>query len=215
MDGTVERRSGSVGRFAKSQVPAIFQGLYAESFYIPFHQIHLGELFAFGGSGQLYRGKWGKADVAVKALYSQMIMTEDLDDFAHEARMLVQLKHPHITAFYGISSHASVLYIVMEYCPCCLDDLVLSDEYTPAEFQRLALQLFTTISFLHSRDVAHRDLKPLNVLVDSAKNVKICDLGMATLNRSDGLSMTVGVGTPQFMPPELSRARRAVYDATK
>ena len=82
---------------------------------------------------------------------------------------------------------------------------------------RHARQLARTIAFLHSRGVVHRDLKPSNILVDSSGNFKVCDLGIARLQRratsasrgggvgdalTSAVNMTIGIGTPSYMPPE-------------
>lgn len=42
---------------------------------------------------------------------------------------------------------------------------------------RIAKQTALAVQFLHSRKMAHRDIKCLNILLTAAQNVKLCDLG--------------------------------------
>jgi serine/threonine protein kinase len=78
------------------------------------------------------------------------------------------------------------------------------------------LQICRGVAFLHSKNVVHRDLKPDNVLIDSAGRAKLCDFGLSRLMISSGsgqnnqeaakrsMMMTTAVGTPAYMAPELA-----------
>lgn len=39
--------------------------------------------------------------------------------------------------------------------------------------------MLTSVSYLHSTGVMHRDLKPQNILIDDNCQVKICDFGLS------------------------------------
>lgn len=54
---------------------------------------------------------------------------------------------------------------------------------------------------LHSKKILHRDIKSLNVFLDSEKNVKIGDLGVAKELKTD-FTKTI-VGTPYYLSPEM------------
>lgn len=75
---------------------------------------------------------------------------------------------------------------------------------------RFFTQLCEAIQYLHNRDVAHRDLKCENLLLDTYLNLKVCDFGFSKrLTYEDGqmeLSKTY-CGTPSYAAPEvLSRS---------
>lgn len=59
------------------------------------------------------------------------------------------------------------------------------------------------MSYLHSRNVAHRDIKLENILIDhSTHNIKIIDFGFSIFSPKDRL-LNVFCGTPSYMAPEI------------
>lgn len=73
------------------------------------------------------------------------------------------------------------LYIQMEYCENhTLGDLVRQGLYKdPKEYWRLLRQILDALSYIHGEGVIHRDLKPKNIFIDQARNIKIGDFGLA------------------------------------
>ncbi|KAK2078247.1 hypothetical protein QBZ16_004116 [Prototheca wickerhamii] len=62
-------------------------------------------------------------------------------------------------------------------------------------------QLLHGVTFIHERGLCHRDLKPENVMIDRrSRTVKIIDFG---LSKHQASAVTLGVGTPDYMAPEL------------
>lgn len=73
-------------------------------------------------------------------------------------------------------------------------------------------QLCDAISYLHDREIAHRDLKLENVLLDSAGNVKLTDFGFVKGHCSRDLSSTF-CGSRSYAAPEILRG--LPYDPKK
>lgn len=63
------------------------------------------------------------------------------------------------------------------------------------------------LAFLHSNDILHRDIKPLNVFLKKTKNVwssKLADLGISIQLKKgeNSIKEEYAVGTPRYMAPE-------------
>jgi len=89
---------------------------------------------------------------------------------------------------YNHSNERGTLYIQMEYCNTTLRKLIdegfLSKKPGAInEVWRLTRQLIDALVYIHSRSIIHRDLKPSNVFLDSERNVRIGDFGLATTHR--------------------------------
>ena len=70
--------------------------------------------------------------------------------------------------------------------------------------QRICLQLFKGIAFMHSKGIIHRDMKPDNILVSDTHTLKIADFGLARVLRpGDARALTTDVVTLWYRPPEI------------
>ena len=70
-------------------------------------------------------------------------------------------------------------------------------------------QLINSLEYLQSKEVMHRDLKPLNVMIDDNYNIKLIDFGEAKYMNQDNdpdveeKVMDTFVGTPNYLTPEV------------
>ncbi|KAI9222397.1 cyclin-dependent kinase 2 [Blastocladiella britannica] len=123
-----------------------------------------------------------------------------------EVALLLDLDHPNIVRLLDAKSAFKQLHLVFEYLD--MDLKVLMDRHgnaplPPTIAQSLSCQLLRALEFCHRHRVLHRDLKPQNVLVDSAFNLKLADFGLA---RAFNLPMRVythEVVTLWYRPPEI------------
>ena len=60
------------------------------------------------------------------------------------------------------------------------------------------------VKYLHDKDIVHRDLKLLNIVVADLKSPKIVDFGFARYGIKENFES--GCGTPSYMSPELLTA---------
>lgn len=98
------------------------------------------------------------------------------------------------------------------------DGLVMEEDEALYFFK----QIMSAVEYCHKHQVAHRDLKMDNTLLDDhdPPRIKLCDFGFAR-NWNDQPEMTTITGTPDYMSPQLLGAKlgapsmKAQYDGTK
>ena len=117
--------------------------------------------------------------------------------------MLCSLNHPNIIRFLGISFHEGAILVLQDYCKQNLEEYILNkgafkDLHL---FLNMILPILETFKYLHNKNIAHRDIKPQNILIDKEENPLICDLGMAGKGENIG-AIGKGSGTPGYTPPE-------------
>lgn len=71
------------------------------------------------------------------------------------------------------------------------------------EARNLFRQIVEGIDYLHKKNIAHRDIKLENILLDQSNTIKIIDFGFSILMQKDRL-LNVFCGTPSYMSPELA-----------
>ena len=70
------------------------------------------------------------------------------------------------------------------------------------EAVRLFRQIIGGLSYCHRFNICHRDLKPENILLDSRRNIKLADFGMAALQPA-GRWLNTSCGSPHYAAPEI------------
>ena len=71
------------------------------------------------------------------------------------------------------------------------------------EARNLFRQIVEGIDYLHKKNIAHRDIKLENILLDENNTIKIIDFGFSIVMQKDKL-LNVFCGTPSYMSPELA-----------
>ena len=143
-----------------------------------------------GGMGEVYRALDTRLDrvVAVKVLTDALADDpESRRRFEQEARAIAALNDPHICTIHDVGHHEGLDYLVLEY----LEGETLADRLRRApplaidEALALAVQIGDALARAHRAGIAHRDLKPGNVMLvrgDGAARtlaVKLLDFGLA------------------------------------
>ena len=127
---------------------------------------------------------------------------------------MAQLSSPNIIRFFGFCLNPKYS-IIMEYMPKgSLYHVNKNEEPLPWSVRiKIATQIAEGISFLHSKNIVHRDVKSLNVLLDDNYNAKLSDFGLSKVKMESQSSSTAkksnknSVGTVQWMAPELFKLR--------
>ena len=169
----------------------------------------LEDQIAAGGMGEVWRATdlvLGRP-VAVKLLRAEYVQhPETLARFRAEARHAGALSHPHIAQIYdyGEADPAHPPFLVMELVDGPpLTRLLASGPLDPAYVMDVIAQAADGLAAAHAAGLVHRDIKPGNLLLAPAGQVKITDFGIAHATGSAPLTRTgTLIGTPAYLAPE-------------
>src|SRR5207244_2338061 len=74
---------------------------------------------------------------------------------------------------------------------------------TWAESTRIVATIADALAHAHSRLIVHRDVKPSNIILNSAHEPILVDFGLALDEAQSGASeLGISSGTPSYMSPE-------------
>jgi eukaryotic-like serine/threonine-protein kinase len=169
----------------------------------------LEERIGSGGMSTVYRAyddtleRW----VAIKVLHQSM---EDdsvqLERFRREARMVARLSHPHVVTVIDAGEDEGHPFIVFEYVDGeTLKQLIRrTGPLAIPEAVAYAIEIGRALEAAHTQRLAHRDVKPQNVLIDPDGRAKVTDFGISrSLEEDHGLTATGRVlGTTDYVAPE-------------
>jgi serine/threonine protein kinase len=151
--------------------------------------------------------------VALKFLPQELANDPDASRrLRREAQTLAGLNHHNVCAVYDIGQHEGAAFVVMERCDGVnLKIHMARATLSTAQIVDIASQVTAALEAAHTAGVVHRDIKPGNIMVGTAGQVKVLDFGLArrfTLDDTGepGLagSTILGrpLGTANYMAPE-------------
>ncbi|MGC1383118.1 MAG: serine/threonine-protein kinase, partial [Candidatus Acidiferrales bacterium] len=174
-----------------------------------------------GGMGEVYRAHDTRLrrSVAIKILPVEFSADEErLRRFQREAHSASSLNHPNIITIYEMGQEGSTHFIAMELIQGrTLREILNAGRVPIRRAIEIATQIAEGLAKAHEAGVAHRDLKPDNLMITEDGFVKILDFGLAkqALGANDspetqeisGSDTRPGevFGTLQYMSPEQAR----------
>jgi serine/threonine protein kinase len=168
---------------------------------------------------------WEVRDASGRHFALKLLLPEKAADatyrrfLLHEAEVGKQLAHPNIIKIIEVGRNPSNPYFVMEYFPAGNLKLRIMNmkkdakqlEFLREKGQDILKQAATGLAFMNAKGWVHRDVKPDNLLVNSAGEVRLIDFalsqrmvtGMARLFRRREKAQ----GTRSYMSPEQIRGQ--------
>ena len=146
--------------------------------------------------------------VALKVIRSEFASDpKTLQRFKQELILARQITHRNVVRIFDLGTHADTKFITMEFVEGRDLSAVLEEgRLAPAEAARLIRQVCHALEAAHAENVIHRDLKPQNIMSDSAGKVLVMDFGLARSVELSGLTRTGAIlGTPAYMSPEQAK----------
>ena len=175
-------------------------------------------LLGKGAMGVVYKAHDPNIDrpVAIKLIHAELLRGDSrpgyLARFRNEAKVAGRCVHSNIVAVYDYSVHGDSPYLVMEYVEgidlgrAMRNHMPIDD----AAVVHITLQVLDALSYAHSLDIVHRDIKPGNIMLTARSGLKVADFGISRLISFEATQSAAVLGTPSYMAPE--QCRGAVVD---
>ena len=168
----------------------------------------LGQEIGSGAFGKVILAKHIPTEekVAIKIL-NKSILNQTPADYQlvkKELSILKIVKHKNIVRLYEILETPRHIFIVMEYCEGgdIMNYILNRKRLTEFESLKYFHQLINALYYLHSQNIAHRDIKIDNLLLDSNFDLKLIDFGLSTKYKDDEL-LNQPCGTIVYAAPEV------------
>ena len=185
----------------------------------------LEKLLGEGGMGEVYVAvdeKLGRT-VAIKVLRPEVVADpEHRTRFEREAKALAALNHPGIVTIYALEEADDVTFFVMDLVEGRTLTKIIKESggLSVPRILDLAIPIADALAAAHKRGIAHRDIKPDNIIVGPRDKVTVLDFGLAKKGgvqfsggEPDVTAPTMHVtlegkifGTVNYMAPEQAEA---------
>eukprot|EP00667_Euglena_gracilis_P002140 EG_transcript_2140 len=173
-------------------------------------QIHKTTRVRMNNRKVLGKGTWGTVYVGLNEATRELIAVkevmftskEEVEQCAREIRVMKNLDHPNIVKYLGAERDENTLKIYMEFIVGgSLAGLIKNyGALTELMAQGYCIQILEGLVYLHEKNIAHRDIKCDNLLVEKNGDVKLADFGQS--KDASEILKTV-TGTAYFMAPEV------------
>jgi serine/threonine protein kinase len=179
----------------------------------------LTEFVGQGASGVVYRALHPTLHipVAIKVLHrtGAGVGSDRPCPLEAEAQVLAMLNHPNVVRVYDFEAHARHPFLVLEHVngPSLAELIDQCGRLQPHRALKIGRQLADALSVAHRLGIVHRDVKPGNVLLTRSGDVKLADLGLASIMDpiGNGASITGGrAGTASYVAPEVIKTGDAL-----
>lgn len=123
-----------------------------------------------------------------------------------EKEVLAKVKHPFVNRLYATFRDDTYVYFLLEFVPGGeLFDVIKRERKLCQDHAKFyAANVIAAVEYLHSQNVAFRDLKSENLLLDRRGYLKVIDFGMSRFVRQ-GCRCTTFAGTLDYVSPEILR----------
>jgi calcium/calmodulin-dependent protein kinase I len=149
-----------------------------------------------------------KENLAVKIIQRKGLQPKDDEAVLNEVAIMQSLTgNKYTVQLMDFYEEDEAFFLVMEYMAGgdVFDNIVKMTSYTEKDARDLTVKLLKAVSSIHRAGIAHRDIKPQNLLLSSKENnasIKIGDFGFARRVHTPE-SLTTRVGTPTYVAPEI------------
>lgn len=141
-------------------------------------------------------------------LKSEIIAHKQQTNVINEKNVMIQCNHPFVLRLFTTFKDPKKLYMLLEFVQGGELFSVLhtahSDGVKDPQAKFYGAVVILSLEHLHQRDIAYRDMKPENCLIDAQGYPRLVDFGFAKVIK--GKSFTL-CGTPEYLAPEIVLGR--------
>ncbi|KAM9310972.1 death-associated protein kinase 2 [Gastrophryne carolinensis] len=130
------------------------------------------------------------------------------EEIEREVNILHYIQHPNIITLQDVYENKTDVVLILELVSGgeLFDFLAQKESLSEEEATRFIKQILEGVNYLHSRKIAHFDLKPENIMLldktTAEPHIKLIDFGLAH-KIEDGVEFKNIFGTPEFVAPEI------------
>ena len=161
---------------------------------------HSGELRDFYTMGKMLgAGAFGEVSLcthiasgnerAVKALKKDNMNEADKEEFLNEVDVLKGLDHPNILKMFEYFEDEQRYYIITDLCSGgeLMDEITKRGQFNEKDAGVIIKHVLMCMSYCHSNNILHRDLKPQNIMLEGKKwkldQIKVIDFGLSLVEK--------------------------------
>ena len=173
-------------------------------------KIHYYEIY--GGYSKIL-----KKEVSLKIIKKEQFKDKDLllKKVKNEEKILKECKSENILDFYSYFETKDNIIFEQEYYQSNLREYIMENgpsNYDLGFFKKVVLGVSNALKTLHKKGVIHRNIKPINIIMDDDSNIKIIDFKYSLINNNPNCKNTI-IGGGNFLAPELSgKSENIDYD---
>jgi len=179
-------------------------------------RFELTDLVARSNMASIFKANDRKTGQSVAVKVPLMALESDVagfERFQREEEIGARLSHPSILKVIKMDGTKSRPYLVMEFLDGKTLAEVLSKRKKLSEGEAVAfgVKVCDALEYLHANGIAHRDLKPQNIMVCGDGSIRLFDFGIARVEKARRLTfvgLTPTLGTPDYISPEQVRGKR-------
>nr|CAD2173708.1 unnamed protein product [Meloidogyne enterolobii] len=181
------------------------------------YQLQREKILGSGQFGTVFSAvhRHSRREVAVKMIAKDRFSKKSsaVETLKSEVAILQAVDFQGIIKLESMFETKDKIFVVMEKMNGDMLELILSQasgRLNERSAKFLIMQILRALRYLHSRGIAHCDLKPENVLLSDFKSnfpqTKLCDFGYARFIGETQFRKTI-VGTPAYLAPEVLKKK--------